>query len=105
MTDENPIARCAYFIIRAKPAKFPGDARFGLVATKKTFRFAVQRNLAKRKLRDWIRFAGDDALNPAADYVFIARRAILDAARDDGRDAMVRALRFMKHEYERSIKK
>lgn len=102
--DENPMARSAFFIIRAKTAKFPDDPRFGLVATKKTFRFAVQRNLAKRKLRDWIRFAGDD-MAPDMDYVFIARRAILDATRDDGRAAMTRALRYLAHENAKNGKK
>ncbi len=102
--DENPTARSAFFIIRAKTAKFPDDPRFGLVATKKTFRFAVQRNLAKRKLRDWIRFASDD-MAPDMDYVFIARRAILDATRDDGRAAMTRALRYLAHENAKNGKK
>lgn len=104
MTDENLTARSAFFIIRTKPAKFPDDPRFGLVATKKTFRFAVQRNLAKRKLRDWIRF--NDALQLAdLDYVYIARRSILTAERDDGRAAMARALRYLAHEHAKNGKK
>ena len=98
MADNAPTARSAFFIIRAKPAKDINDPRFGLVVTKRTFKFAVQRNLAKRKLRDWIRATGDKMLE-SMDYVFIARRAILDAARDDGRAAMARALNYLAREY------
>ena len=56
MTDENPVARSAFFYVRIKPCVIPDNPRYGLVATKKTFKFATQRNRAKRLLRDWIRF-------------------------------------------------
>ena len=95
MTDENPVARSAYFLVRMKPCVKDGDARYGVVATKKTFKFAVQRNRAKRLLRDWVRF-NEGLLRPDMDYVFIARRAILDATREDGRGAMSRALKYLK---------
>lgn len=104
MADDDPTARSAFFIIRAKPAKDINDPRFGLVVTKRTFKFAVQRNLAKRKLRDWIRATGDKMLD-SMDYVFIARRTILDAARDDGRAAMARALNYLAREYGKHDKK
>ena len=71
MTDDNPVAKSAFFFVRMKPAVIPDKARYGLIATKKTFKFAVQRNLAKRKLRDC-------------------------APREDGRSAMVRALVYLK---------
>lgn len=90
----NPTAKCAYFLVRAKLAKFTGDARYGLTATKRTFKFAVQRNRAKRLLRDWIRH-NQHLLRPDWDYVFIARRDILDASRDTGREAMRKALRYI----------
>ena len=95
MTDENPVAKSAFFYIRMKPAVIPDNARYGLVATKKTFKFAVHRNLAKRKLRDWVRFT-EKHLRPDMDYVFIARKPILEATREDGRAAMARALVYLK---------
>ncbi len=95
MTDENPTAKSAFFIIRMKPCTIPDVPRYGIVATKKTLKFAVHRNRAKRLLRDWIRF-NEKRLRPDMDYVFIARRGILDASRDDGRAAMARALTYLK---------
>lgn len=95
MTDENPTARSVYFFARMKPCVIPNDARYGVIATKKTFKFAIQRNRAKRLLRDWVRF-NEALLLPDMDYVFIARHPILDAARDDGRAAMARALTKLK---------
>jgi ribonuclease P protein component len=73
----------------------PDDARYGLIATKKTFKHAVDRNRAKRLLRDWIMF-NEKTLRNDADYVFIARRAILDADRTSGRTAMRKALHFLR---------
>ncbi len=93
-TDSDPIAKSPYFLIRAKAAKFPDDPRFGLVATKRTFKLATNRNRAKRLLRDWIAY-NEKLLLPKFDYIFIARAAILDASRDDGRDGMRRALRHI----------
>lgn len=95
MTDENPTAKSASFIIRMKPCVIQGMPRYGVTATKKTFKLAVERNRAKRLLRDWIRF-NEKRLRPDMDYVFIARRPILDASRDDGRAAMARALTYLK---------
>ena len=54
--ENDPTARCAYFLVRAKPAKYPNDARYGLIVTKKTFKHAVDRNRAKRLIRDWIAY-------------------------------------------------
>lgn len=95
MQDTDPSARCSYFLIRARKTIFPGDARYGLTTTKKTFRHAVQRNRARRLLRDWIRF-NESWLRKDMDYVFIARRDILNATRTEGRVAMKKALRYLK---------
>ena len=94
MTDENPTARSAFFYVRMKPCVVPDNPRYGVVATKKTFKFAVQRNRAKRLLRDWARF-NENLLRADMDYVFIARRPILGASRDDGRGAMAHALAYI----------
>ena len=78
-----------------KPCVIPDNPRYGLTATKKTFKFAVERNRAKRLLRDWVRF-NEKYLRPDMDYVFVARRPILGASREDGRGAMARALSHLK---------
>lgn len=93
--DNEPTARCAYFLVRAKNAKFPDDARYGIIVTKKTFKHAVDRNRAKRLLRDWLAFH-EKMLRPEWDYVFIIRRAILDADRTAGRVAMKKALHYLR---------
>ncbi len=93
--DNDPTARCAYFLIRKKSAKFKDDARYGLIVTKKTFRHAVDRNRAKRLLRDWIAF-NENMMCADSDYVFVARHAILEASRTQGRTAMKKALHFLK---------
>ncbi|MBO4626324.1 MAG: ribonuclease P protein component [Alphaproteobacteria bacterium] len=91
MTDQDPVAKSAFFYVRMKPCATPGVPRYGLMATKKTFKLAVQRNRAKRLMRDWIRFNEKHLLDDM-DYVFSARRPILEVAREDGRAAMERAL-------------
>lgn len=96
MPETAPMARSAMFLIRAKPAKFENDARYGLLVTKRTFKLAVDRNRAKRLLRDWIAH-NEKYMLADMDYVFIARRAILDATRTDGRVAMKKALGYIKH--------
>ncbi len=96
--DNDPVAKSPYFLIRAKPAKFADDARVGFTATKKTFRFAVQRNRAKRLLRDWVAF-NEKLMAREYDYIFIARGAILNATRTDGREAMRKALRYIQRAY------
>lgn len=94
MEASDPVAKSAFFLIRAKNAKIPDDARYGLIVTKKTFKHAVDRNRAKRLLRDWIAF-NEKYLNTNWDYVFVARRDILNATRTDGRVAMKKALKFL----------
>lgn len=95
MGENDPTARCAYFLARVKNAKFPDDARYGIIVTKKTFKHAVDRNRAKRLLRDWIAF-NEKMLRPEWDYVFIVRRAILSADRTAGRVAMKKALHYLR---------
>lgn len=80
------------FILKVKPAKIAGDARYGLVVTKKTFKLAVQRNRAKRLLRDWIAF-NEQFMLPDLDYIFIARSGILNSDRENGRAQVFRAFK------------
>lgn len=75
---------CELFVVKAKPAKIYGDARYGIIVTKRSFKHAVDRNRAKRVMRDWIAF-NEDLMIPDFDYVFIPRVGVLDAERDIGR--------------------
>ena len=68
------------------------DSRYGIIASKRTFKFAVQRNRAKRLLRDWIAF-NEDLMLPDMDYIFIARANILNCSRESGRAKMANALK------------
>lgn len=98
MRDDDPSARSPYFFVRAKKARFADDPRVGFTATKRTFRLAVERNRAKRLLRDWVRH-NKGLMADMFDYVFIARPQILNATRTDGRDAIEKALRYIVHTY------
>lgn len=93
-----PFAATDLFTIRTRLAKYPSDARYGLVVTKRNFRFAVQRSRVKRLIRDWLRYA-ERYMCPDLDYVIFARPEILgdDVTREIGRHAMVRALKDIKH--------
>jgi len=105
MNPDFPRAVNDLFSIRTKLAKFKYDPRYGVIANKRHFRHAVQRNRAKRLLRDWMRFASE-YMCPDLDYVFFARQAILDenVTREMGRKLMVKALRSIKHNNDRRRK-
>jgi len=86
------MVRAGCFIVKAKNAKFENDARYGLVAAKKIFKLAVQRNRVKRVLRDWIAF-NEKTMLPDLDYIFIARDSVLNTNREDGREQVCQALK------------
>ena len=92
IADNYPSAKTPLFIAKCRPTLFPGDARYGLIVTKKTFKHAVKRNRAKRLLRVWIG-ENEKLLRDDMDYVFIARGAILDASLQDGVKTMASALK------------
>lgn len=59
----------------------PESSRIGVVASKRSIGNAVQRNKAKRKLREAFRLH-QDRLTPGFEMVLIARQPILDASGD-----------------------
>ncbi len=85
-------ARSPYFILKTKVAKYPKDPRYGIIAPKRVFKAAVDRNRAKRLLRDWI-FYNENLMLDEFDYIFIIYKDILGATRDEGREAARRAFR------------
>jgi ribonuclease P protein component len=78
LTEDDPTFRTEFFIARARPTKWPGDAKYGIKTTKKTLKRSVDRNRAKRLLRVWIR-ANAQYMSPDLDYIFIVRSRILNA--------------------------
>ncbi|MBM4143341.1 MAG: ribonuclease P protein component [Lentisphaerae bacterium] len=69
-----------YAVIWSAPGGAPGGARLGVVAAKRVFRRAVDRNRAKRLLREAFRL-NRNALRRDVDVVLLARAAILEAGR------------------------
>ncbi len=102
---EYPFVTTDLFSIRTRAAKFPDDPRYGLVVSKRNFRFAVKRNRVKRLLRDWIAFA-NDYMCSNLDYVFFARVDILNenVTRETGRETMVHALQEIKNKNDHKSK-
>ena len=88
---DTPVVTNRVFIAKAKPAARK-DARYGIIAAKRTFKLAVQRNRAKRVLRAWIAY-NEDLMLPNMDYIFIARWMVLDFPRDKGRQKMAHAIK------------
>ena len=90
--ENDPVFKCNLFITRARPTLWPGEAKYGLIATKKTMKLAHDRNRAKRLLRVWIR-ENEKHMRPDFDYFFIVRRSILDAKKPEGILWMKRAIK------------
>lgn len=62
----------------AEAPEFQADARFGFTVTKKVAG-AVGRNRIRRRLKEALRVSGGLGARAGRDYVFVARRAALDA--------------------------
>ncbi len=88
---ESDFVKTKFFIAKAGKTLFPNDARYGFIVTKKSMKRAVQRNRAKRLLRVWLRL-NEEFLLPELDYIFIARREILDASFTDAVNQMKDAI-------------
>ncbi len=70
----------SYAVMWSVPGGAPGGARLGVVAAKRVFRRAVDRNRAKRLLREAFRL-NRAALRGDVDVVLMARAAILGVGR------------------------
>ena len=90
-TPDDKVVTNQFFITKMKNM-VKKDARYGVIASKKTFKLAVQRNRVKRLLRDWVAF-NEDLMLPDMDYIFIARAAVLGCSREVGRQKMQNALK------------
>ena len=97
------VIRTDCFVVKTKSAKEYNNGRYGIVVTKKTFKLAVQRNRAKRLLRDWIAF-NEDLMLPNLDYVFIIRLPILNCNRENGREMVGKAFKEISKLYEKNVK-
>ena len=95
-TDPAVCAPC--FLLKAKQSSVPGQSRYGILVSKKSFKLAVHRNLAKRKMRDWVAF-NEHLFLPDKDYIFILNENILDYNRDIGRKDTETAMRKIKRIY------
>lgn len=92
------------FIMKTKSTKEHTDGRYGVIAAKKSFKLAVQRNRAKRLLRDWIAF-NEDLMLSNLDYILIARPLILDCKRENGREMIRQAFKDIAKLYNKNVKK
>ena len=90
-TPDDPTYVGHWFIVKAKTA-VKKDSRYGIIASKRSFKLAVHRNRAKRLLRDWIA-TNENLMAPNKDYIFIARVPILECSREVGRQKMAHAIK------------
>ena len=59
-----------------RPREDAGEPRFGFTASRKVGN-AVERNRARRRLKELVRLAGNGLAAPGHDYVLVARRQAL----------------------------
>jgi len=91
-----------FFVVKAQSEKIPGHARYGLIASKRIFKLAVERNRAKRLARDWLT-VHEDLMLPDFDYVFILQKPILNCHREFGRRNMKRSLKNIARTYRKNV--
>jgi ribonuclease P protein component len=71
-----PRAPATAFVLQARRRDDEGPARFGFTASRKVGT-AVERNRARRRLKEMVRLAAMERVSPGYDYVLVARRAAL----------------------------
>jgi len=92
MPDNASTFKTELFVVRARQTKWKDDAKYGIMVTKRTLRLATDRNRAKRLLRAWIK-DNEKYMLPDMDYVFSARREILNAIYTTAKDQMKSAIK------------
>jgi len=75
--------RSVCFYLKIKDRCVPNETRYGLVAAKKIFKTAVERNRAKRVMRAWLT-EYEDLMTLDQDYIFILNPTILNYPRNLG---------------------
>lgn len=73
---KGPRAATTAFVLQARCRDDDGPPRLGLTVSRKVGT-AVERNRARRRLREMVRHADVKAMTPGFDYVVVARRAAL----------------------------
>jgi ribonuclease P protein component len=66
----------AAFVLQARRRDDVGPARFGFTVSRKVGT-AVERNRARRRLKEVVRLFAMERVKPGHDYVLVARRAVL----------------------------
>ena len=97
-THTDIVVRTHSFYLKLKQPSVEGQSRYGIMVTKRVFKKAVDRNKAKRKIRDWIAF-NEDLFLPDRDYIFSLTGGILDYPRDLGRKDVETAMKKAKRLY------
>jgi ribonuclease P protein component len=93
LKESRALVKARFFI--ANSAASLDAPRYGIIATKKTFASAVDRNRARRLIREWLRLS-DNKLDLTLDYSFVLRADILKATRSDGMKELEKALKELK---------
>ncbi len=73
---KGPRAATPAFVIQVRRRDDDGPVRLGFTVSRKVGT-AVERNRARRRLKEMVRHAGMKAMAPGCDYVVVARRAAL----------------------------
>jgi ribonuclease P protein component len=71
-----PRVPAAAFVLQARRRDDDGPARFGFTVSRKVGT-AVERNRARRRLKEMVRLTTMERVKPGHDYVLVARRAAL----------------------------
>ncbi len=90
-TEKDLSVKTPLFVLRARATLWPGQAKYGLIVTKRTLKRAHERNRAKRLLRVWLR-ACESELSPDMDYILIVCAPILEASLSDGITTLQKAI-------------
>jgi ribonuclease P protein component len=96
-------ARSETFTLQVRQRDDEGPARVGFTVSRKVGN-AVERNRARRRLREIVRLSASEAVAPGNDYVVVARRSALTVRFDQlARDFEKAARRLSRKERRRAL--